>query len=190
MPAPKKKNHAKIKRQINTIELVSGSSGKISKGILLLWIISHRKSEWLGNLLLIQKEHRLRRLSRKSMLCCGQTRMSTLRSRGNFWINRGFYDPLGGPQGKCTVGYSSGILILQLIWIGFLLESLSSIPINRFIACQITCKIETISKNSGVFQMAKTQRKLKKANHGKRPASSKARKAKRKHFRFSWFIMD
>ncbi len=33
--------------------------------------------------------------------------------------------------------------------------------------------------------MAKTQRKLKKANHGKRPASAKARKAKRKHFRFS-----
>lgn len=28
--------------------------------------------------------------------------------------------------------------------------------------------------------MSKTQRKLKKANHGKRPASSKARKQKRK----------
>jgi hypothetical protein len=31
--------------------------------------------------------------------------------------------------------------------------------------------------------MAKTQRKLKKANHGRRPASSKARKAKRRHIR-------
>jgi hypothetical protein len=31
--------------------------------------------------------------------------------------------------------------------------------------------------------MAKTQRKLKKANHGRRPASSKARKAKRKKFK-------
>jgi hypothetical protein len=28
--------------------------------------------------------------------------------------------------------------------------------------------------------MAKTQRKLKKANHGRRPASAKARRAKRK----------
>jgi hypothetical protein len=31
--------------------------------------------------------------------------------------------------------------------------------------------------------MAKPQRKLKKANHGRRPASSKARKAKRKAVR-------
>jgi hypothetical protein len=31
--------------------------------------------------------------------------------------------------------------------------------------------------------MAKTTRKLKKANHGRRPASAKARKAKRKKFR-------
>jgi hypothetical protein len=31
--------------------------------------------------------------------------------------------------------------------------------------------------------MAKTQRKLKKANHGKRPASAKARRLKRKHIR-------
>jgi len=37
----------------------------------------------------------------------------------------------------------------------------------------------------GVVTMAKTQRKLKKANHGKRPASAKARRAKRKHLRFS-----
>ena len=32
--------------------------------------------------------------------------------------------------------------------------------------------------------MAKTQRKLKKANHGRRLASAKARKAKRKHIKF------
>jgi hypothetical protein len=31
--------------------------------------------------------------------------------------------------------------------------------------------------------MSKTQRKLKKANHGKRPASSKARRLKRRKFR-------
>jgi len=31
--------------------------------------------------------------------------------------------------------------------------------------------------------MAKTQRKLKKANHGKRPASAKARRQKRKHIK-------
>ena len=31
--------------------------------------------------------------------------------------------------------------------------------------------------------MAKTTRKLKKANHGRRPASAKARKAKRKKYR-------
>ena len=31
--------------------------------------------------------------------------------------------------------------------------------------------------------MAKTQRKLKKANHGRRPASAKARKQKRKKFK-------
>ncbi|MFM7037998.1 MAG: 50S ribosomal protein bL37 [Planctomycetaceae bacterium] len=33
--------------------------------------------------------------------------------------------------------------------------------------------------------MAKTHRKLKKANHGQRPASSKARRAKRKHVKLS-----
>ncbi len=32
--------------------------------------------------------------------------------------------------------------------------------------------------------MAKTQRKLNKANHGRRPASAKARKQKRKHIKF------
>lgn len=31
--------------------------------------------------------------------------------------------------------------------------------------------------------MAKTQRKLKKANHGRRPASAKARKAKRRNIK-------
>jgi hypothetical protein len=31
--------------------------------------------------------------------------------------------------------------------------------------------------------MAKTNRKLKKANHGRRPASAKARKAKRQKFK-------
>ncbi len=31
--------------------------------------------------------------------------------------------------------------------------------------------------------MAKTNRKLKKANHGRRPASAKARRAKRRHIR-------
>jgi hypothetical protein len=31
--------------------------------------------------------------------------------------------------------------------------------------------------------MSKTQRKLKKANHGARPASSKGRRAKRKHIK-------
>ncbi|MGZ0165894.1 MAG: 50S ribosomal protein bL37 [Planctomycetales bacterium] len=31
--------------------------------------------------------------------------------------------------------------------------------------------------------MAKSAKKLKKANHGKRPASAKARKAKRKHIK-------
>jgi hypothetical protein len=31
--------------------------------------------------------------------------------------------------------------------------------------------------------MAKTQRKIKKANHGRRPASAKARKAKRAHIK-------
>jgi hypothetical protein len=36
----------------------------------------------------------------------------------------------------------------------------------------------------GVFSiMAKPHRRLKKANHGARPANSKARKAKRKHIR-------
>jgi hypothetical protein len=34
--------------------------------------------------------------------------------------------------------------------------------------------------DQGVFVMAKPSRKLKKANHGKRPANSKARKAKRR----------
>jgi hypothetical protein len=34
-------------------------------------------------------------------------------------------------------------------------------------------------------QMAKTNRKLNKANHGQRPASSKARKQKRKHVKLS-----
>ncbi|MFN8707060.1 MAG: 50S ribosomal protein bL37 [Planctomyces sp.] len=33
--------------------------------------------------------------------------------------------------------------------------------------------------------MAKTQRRLKKANHGSRPASSKARKQKRRHIKLS-----
>ena len=33
------------------------------------------------------------------------------------------------------------------------------------------------------FPMAKPHRTLKKANHGSRPANSKARKAKRKHIR-------
>jgi len=33
--------------------------------------------------------------------------------------------------------------------------------------------------------MAKTHRKLKKANHGQRPASSKARRLKRKHVKLS-----
>ncbi|RMG41035.1 MAG: hypothetical protein D6725_02210 [Planctomycetota bacterium] len=31
--------------------------------------------------------------------------------------------------------------------------------------------------------MAKTHRKIKKANHGRRPASAKARRAKRRHIR-------
>jgi hypothetical protein len=35
----------------------------------------------------------------------------------------------------------------------------------------------------GVMFMAKPHRSLKKANHGARPANSKARKAKRKHIR-------
>jgi hypothetical protein len=35
----------------------------------------------------------------------------------------------------------------------------------------------------GVLFMAKPHRSLKKANHGARPANSKARKAKRKHIR-------
>jgi hypothetical protein len=35
----------------------------------------------------------------------------------------------------------------------------------------------------GVFSMAKPHRGLKKANHGARPANSKARKMKRKHIR-------
>ncbi len=34
-----------------------------------------------------------------------------------------------------------------------------------------------------VTLMAKTQRKLKKANHGKRPASAQARRAKRKNIK-------
>ena len=33
--------------------------------------------------------------------------------------------------------------------------------------------------------MAKTTRKLKKANHGQRPSSSKARRLKRKHVKLS-----
>ncbi|WP_459555586.1 50S ribosomal protein bL37 [Lacunimicrobium album] len=33
--------------------------------------------------------------------------------------------------------------------------------------------------------MAMSQKKLKKANHGKRPASAQARKAKRKHIKLS-----
>jgi len=37
--------------------------------------------------------------------------------------------------------------------------------------------------NAGIYQMAKPQHKIKKANHGRRPASSKARKAKRKHIK-------
>ncbi len=35
----------------------------------------------------------------------------------------------------------------------------------------------------GAITMAKPGRKLKKANHGSRPANSKARKMKRKHIR-------
>ena len=35
----------------------------------------------------------------------------------------------------------------------------------------------------GVVPMTKPHRKLKKANHGARPANSKARKQKRKHIR-------
>jgi hypothetical protein len=38
---------------------------------------------------------------------------------------------------------------------------------------------------SGKQTMAKTNRKLNKANHGQRPASSKARKQKRKHVKLS-----
>jgi len=34
-----------------------------------------------------------------------------------------------------------------------------------------------------IFPMAKPHKKLKKANHGARPANSKARKAKRKHIK-------
>ena len=39
------------------------------------------------------------------------------------------------------------------------------------------------SSTSPEFPMTKPHRKLKKANHGARPANSKARKAKRKHIR-------
>ena len=43
----------------------------------------------------------------------------------------------------------------------------------------------TLPKNTlnRSFPMAKPHRTLKKANHGSRPANSKARKAKRKHIR-------
>jgi hypothetical protein len=37
--------------------------------------------------------------------------------------------------------------------------------------------------DSGEIRMAKPHRKLKKANHGKRPANSKARRLKRKDIR-------
>jgi hypothetical protein len=36
---------------------------------------------------------------------------------------------------------------------------------------------------TGKIKMAKSGKKLKKANHGKRPASAKARKAKRRHIK-------
>lgn len=38
-------------------------------------------------------------------------------------------------------------------------------------------------RESEKIEMAKSAKKLKKANHGKRPASAKARKAKRKHIK-------
>lgn len=43
----------------------------------------------------------------------------------------------------------------------------------------LNCFCGTDDKEDGV--MAKNQRKLNKANHGKRPASSKGRKLKRRH---------
>jgi hypothetical protein len=43
--------------------------------------------------------------------------------------------------------------------------------------------VSTIDISHETFSMAKTNRKLKKANHGRRPASAKARKAKRKKYR-------
>jgi len=39
-----------------------------------------------------------------------------------------------------------------------------------------------VASTEGVM-MSKTQRKLKKANHGKRPCSAQARRAKRKHIK-------
>ncbi|MDA0285419.1 MAG: hypothetical protein O3B86_18895, partial [Planctomycetota bacterium] len=45
-------------------------------------------------------------------------------------------------------------------------------------------RIETVLNSLyGKIEMAKSAKKLKKANHGKRPASAKARKAKRRHIK-------
>lgn len=46
-------------------------------------------------------------------------------------------------------------------------------------------RLTVLRRVAGNRFMAKTQRKLKKANHGRRPASAKARRAKRKHVRLS-----
>ena len=48
----------------------------------------------------------------------------------------------------------------------------------------VLCPGHTLNRlTHGSPIMAKTSRKLKKANHGRRPASAKARKAKRKKYR-------
>lgn len=51
--------------------------------------------------------------------------------------------------------------------------------------CQgVLCSGHSLTRlTHGSPNMAKTTRKLKKANHGRRPASAKARKAKRKKYR-------
>jgi hypothetical protein len=62
----------------------------------------------------------------------------------------------------------------------------NAFPSNRFLAIlfglAITFLAECLDTRSDI-KMAKPHRKLKKANHGRRPANSKARKSKRKNLK-------
>ena len=66
-------------------------------------------------------------------------------------------------------------------WIGSL--SLGRETPYTFAPKTMNCSEELDPEFIEEIEMAKTQRKLKKANHGRRPASAKARKAKRRHIK-------